>query len=188
MMTSTVEPLQVSTPSQTCGRPWTATAARAQLRRTAARAGVRRRFAPHQLRHAHAVEMAREQVPLVVIQRTARPRQPGHHLDLPAGHRQKRDHRHRPRTPSTHDPRPAQDYAPCPDGPSTPPSKPREQCPNGRKRQQLDRVEPARVGGCCFSSSRALRPWCCAGLSSPSHSHESRHPSPRNIRGGVAPV
>ncbi|WP_411277171.1 tyrosine-type recombinase/integrase [Gaiella sp.] len=53
----------------TCGRPWTATAARAQLRRTAARAGVRRRFAPHQLRHAHAVEMAREQVPLVVIQR-----------------------------------------------------------------------------------------------------------------------
>ena len=34
-----------------------------------ARAGVRRRFAPHQLRHAHAVEMAREGVPLIVIQR-----------------------------------------------------------------------------------------------------------------------
>ena len=33
------------------------------------RAGVRRRFAPHQLRHAHAVEMAREGVPLNVIQR-----------------------------------------------------------------------------------------------------------------------
>jgi integrase/recombinase XerD len=32
-------------------------------------AGVRRRFAPHQLRHAHAVEMAREGVPPVVIQR-----------------------------------------------------------------------------------------------------------------------
>ena len=32
-------------------------------------AGVRRRFAPHQLRHAHAVEMAREGVPLPVIQR-----------------------------------------------------------------------------------------------------------------------
>jgi site-specific recombinase XerD len=30
---------------------------------------VRRRFAPHQLRHAHAVEMAREGVPLNVIQR-----------------------------------------------------------------------------------------------------------------------
>jgi integrase/recombinase XerD len=35
----------------------------------ARRAGVRRRFAPHQLRHAHAVEMAREGVPLIVIQR-----------------------------------------------------------------------------------------------------------------------
>ena len=52
----------------TRGRPWTATAARAQLRRVAARSGVRRRFAPHQLRHAHA-EMAREEVSLVVIQR-----------------------------------------------------------------------------------------------------------------------
>jgi integrase/recombinase XerD len=30
---------------------------------------VRRRFVPHQLRHAHAVEMAREGVPLTVIQR-----------------------------------------------------------------------------------------------------------------------
>ena len=32
-------------------------------------AGVRRRFAPHQLRHAHAVEMAREGISLIVIQR-----------------------------------------------------------------------------------------------------------------------
>ena len=30
---------------------------------------MRRRFAPHQLPHAHAVEMSREGVPLVVIQR-----------------------------------------------------------------------------------------------------------------------
>jgi integrase len=30
---------------------------------------VRRRFAPHQLRHAHAVELAREGVPLIVIHR-----------------------------------------------------------------------------------------------------------------------
>jgi len=30
---------------------------------------VRRRFSPHQLRHAHAVETAREGVPLIVIQR-----------------------------------------------------------------------------------------------------------------------
>jgi site-specific recombinase XerD len=54
---------------RTRGRPWSGPAARAQLRRLADRAGVRRRFAPHQLRHAHAVEMAREGVPLNVIQR-----------------------------------------------------------------------------------------------------------------------
>jgi integrase/recombinase XerD len=30
---------------------------------------VRRRFAPHQLRHAHAVKVSRERVPLLVIQR-----------------------------------------------------------------------------------------------------------------------
>jgi site-specific recombinase XerD len=53
----------------TRGRHWSPAAARADLRRTAAAAGVRRRFAPHQLRHAHAVEMAREGVPLIVIQR-----------------------------------------------------------------------------------------------------------------------
>src|SRR5215218_5732176 len=53
----------------TRGRHWSPAAARAELRRTAAAAGVRRRFAPHQLRHAHAVEMAREGVLLNVIQR-----------------------------------------------------------------------------------------------------------------------
>lgn len=53
----------------TRGRPWSATAVRAELRRYALAAGVRRRFAPHQLRHAHAVEHAREGVPLPVIQR-----------------------------------------------------------------------------------------------------------------------
>lgn len=39
------------------------------MRQLAVDAGVRRRFAPHQLRHAHAVAMAREGVPLNVIQR-----------------------------------------------------------------------------------------------------------------------
>ena len=53
----------------TASRPWSPTAARATLRHLAVVAGVRRRSAPHQLRHAHAVEMAREGVPLVVIQR-----------------------------------------------------------------------------------------------------------------------
>lgn len=52
-----------------CGRPWSAPSVRVQLRRVAPRAGVRHRIAPHQLRHAHAVEMAHEGVPLVVIQR-----------------------------------------------------------------------------------------------------------------------
>jgi site-specific recombinase XerD len=53
----------------TRGRHWSSAAARANLRRMAVSAGVRRRLAPHQLRHAHAVEMAREGVPLIVIQR-----------------------------------------------------------------------------------------------------------------------
>ena len=53
----------------TWGRPWSSSQVRVALRRTAAEAGVRRRFAPHQLRHSHAVEMAREGVPLNVIQR-----------------------------------------------------------------------------------------------------------------------
>lgn len=51
------------------GSPYTSGAVRDRFRRLAAQAGVRRRFAPHQLRHAHAVEMAREGVPLNVIQR-----------------------------------------------------------------------------------------------------------------------
>jgi integrase len=53
----------------TRGREWSQTGARTELRRLATLAGVRRRFAPHQLRHTHAVEMAREGVPLPVIQR-----------------------------------------------------------------------------------------------------------------------
>jgi site-specific recombinase XerD len=51
------------------GRPWSDAAVRGGFRRIAARAGVRRRFAPHQLRHAHALELAREGVPLNIIQR-----------------------------------------------------------------------------------------------------------------------
>ena len=53
----------------TRGRRWAATAARAELRQLAADAGVRRRFAPHQLRHPHAVELAREGVAINIIQR-----------------------------------------------------------------------------------------------------------------------
>jgi len=64
-----VGPLFCVIDGRTRGRPLTTTSVRQQLRRAAAKAGVRRRFAPHQLRHAHAVEMAREGVPLNVIQR-----------------------------------------------------------------------------------------------------------------------
>jgi site-specific recombinase XerD len=53
----------------TRGRAWSAAAVRTEFHRLAARAGVRRRFAPHQLRHAHALELAREGVPLNIIQR-----------------------------------------------------------------------------------------------------------------------
>jgi site-specific recombinase XerD len=64
-----VGPLLCVIDGTTRGRPWASDSARAQLRRVAAKAGVRRRFAPHQLRHAHAVELAHEGVPLNVIQR-----------------------------------------------------------------------------------------------------------------------
>src|ERR687883_1584700 len=64
-----VGPLLCIATGPTRGRAWSAGAARVELRQAAARAGVRRRFAPHQLRLAHAVEMAREGVPLIVIQR-----------------------------------------------------------------------------------------------------------------------
>jgi site-specific recombinase XerD len=89
----------------TRGRPWGPAGVRTQLHQAAARARVRRRFAPHQLRHAHAVEMSREGVPLLVIQR-----QLGHAnlaiTSVYARHRQHRNRAHRPRTTRTHDPCP----------------------------------------------------------------------------------
>jgi site-specific recombinase XerD len=51
------------------GRPCAPAGIRAQLHHTALVAAARRRFAPHQLRHAHAVEMSREGISLIVIQR-----------------------------------------------------------------------------------------------------------------------
>jgi site-specific recombinase XerD len=53
----------------TRGHRWSESAARLELHRTAIEAGVRRRFAPHQLRHAHAVELLHEGIPLPLIQR-----------------------------------------------------------------------------------------------------------------------
>jgi len=64
-----VGPLFCVIDGPTRGRPWSSAAVRIELRRLATHAGVRRRFAPHQLRHAHALELAREGVPLNIIQR-----------------------------------------------------------------------------------------------------------------------
>jgi site-specific recombinase XerD len=49
-----VGPLLCVLNGPTRGRQWSSAAARDELRGTAVAAGVRRRFAPHQLRHAHA--------------------------------------------------------------------------------------------------------------------------------------
>jgi len=57
----------------TRGRAWSGAAVHCEFRRVAVRAGVRRRFALHQLRHAHALELAREGVPLNIIQRQLGP-------------------------------------------------------------------------------------------------------------------
>ena len=51
------------------GRAWSASAARVELPHLALNAGVMRRFEPHQLRHAHAVELLHEGIPLPLIQR-----------------------------------------------------------------------------------------------------------------------
>jgi site-specific recombinase XerD len=64
-----VGPLFCIIDGPTRGRPWSGAAVRSEFRRITVRAGVRRRFAPHQLRHAHALELAREGVPLNIIQR-----------------------------------------------------------------------------------------------------------------------
>ena len=65
-----VGPLFCIIDGPTRGRPWSGAAVRvASSAGSPPRAGVRRRFAPHQLRHAHALELAREGVPLNIIQR-----------------------------------------------------------------------------------------------------------------------
>jgi site-specific recombinase XerD len=64
-----IGPLFCIVDGPTRGRPWSSANVRVEFRRLAAQAGIRRRFAPHQLRHAHAVELAREGVPLNIIQR-----------------------------------------------------------------------------------------------------------------------
>ena len=64
-----VGPLFCVSSGPTRGHAWSAGAARLQLHQIALQAGVRRRMAPHQLRHAHAVELLHEGIPLPLIQR-----------------------------------------------------------------------------------------------------------------------
>jgi site-specific recombinase XerD len=64
-----VGPLFCVIDGPTRGRAWSDSAARVELNHLALKAGVRRRFAPHQLRHAHAVELMHEGIPLPLIQR-----------------------------------------------------------------------------------------------------------------------
>jgi len=63
-----VGPLFCVIDGSTRGRAWSSAAVRLELHRLALQAGVRRRFAPHQLRHAHAIELAREGIALNIIQ------------------------------------------------------------------------------------------------------------------------
>jgi integrase len=97
-----VGPLFCVIDGPTRGRPWAGAAVRTEFRRVAARAGVRRRFAPHQLRHAHALELAREGVPLNIIQRQLAC-ESRHHVDLPARDRPGGDHHRRAHPPRADD-------------------------------------------------------------------------------------
>jgi site-specific recombinase XerD len=64
-----VGPLFCAIVGRTRGHAWSASAARVELHRVAIEAGARRRMAPHQLRHAHAVELVHEGIALPLIQR-----------------------------------------------------------------------------------------------------------------------
>ena len=90
----------------TRGRAWSASAARVELRHFALKAGVRRRFAPHQLRHAHAVELidARGD-PAAANPASARPLAPVSDRHLPGGNQHRGDHLHRPRQAGANDAR-----------------------------------------------------------------------------------
>ena len=83
-----VGPLLCVLHGPTRGRPWAPAAVCRELRRAGARAGVRRRLAPHQLRHAHAVEMAHKGGAAGRHPAPTRARPPRHHQRLPPRDRQ----------------------------------------------------------------------------------------------------
>ncbi len=53
----------------TAGLPWSGADVRRQLKAVATSAGVTRRVAPHQFRHAHAVDLWRDGIDVFVVQR-----------------------------------------------------------------------------------------------------------------------
>lgn len=61
----------------TAGHAWCPSGARTALRRAAVTSGVRRRIHPHAFRHQHACELAREGVPIHLIQRQLGHANPG---------------------------------------------------------------------------------------------------------------
>jgi integrase len=87
-----VAPLFCVIGGPTQGRSCSSAGVRVEFRRLGAQAGVRRRFAPHQLRHAHAVELVR--ACRSCHPTPARPCQPRHDEHLPTGNRHRGDHRH----------------------------------------------------------------------------------------------
>jgi site-specific recombinase XerD len=99
-----VGPLFCVIVGQTRGDAWSASAARLELHRAPIEAGVRQRIGPHQLRHAHAVELLHEGIPLPLIQR-----QLGHaHLSTTGTYLKESppgDHLHRARPASADDAR-----------------------------------------------------------------------------------
>jgi integrase len=101
-----VGPLFCVVNGPTRGRPWSASAARSELRRMARgrrRAAALRAAsaAPRPRRRDGARGRAADRHPT-----PTRPHQPRHHVHLPARDRQHRDHRHRPRAPRADGPRP----------------------------------------------------------------------------------
>ena len=139
-----VGPLFCVIDGPTRGRAWSASAVRIEIHHLALKAGVRRRVAPHQLRHAHAVELLHEGIPLPLIQR-----QLGHsHLSTTGTYLQGIDTEeiistvHARRAPMMH--AGARSVANCGSAPALP--HPRAHCCS-RGRQQLGISAAARPRG-----------------------------------------
>jgi Phage integrase family len=131
-----VGPLFCVIDGPTRGRAWSASAARTELHHLALKAGIRRRVAPHQLRHAHAVELLHEGIPLPLIQR-----QLGHsHLSTTATYLQGIDTEeiistvHARRAPMMHASAGLALQATCGSGPGAPAASRTPACPTSGSR------------------------------------------------------